>query len=181
MPPIRLQRPNSSLLATAALLALGVLPADSATTGAGRVRDALRNDLPNRADFDQLERGYYEQILDANRVPGAVSNAVAGALAGHAETFEVEHDRLTNRVDDLREYVLKPNMTHDPGRRIPWSTNRLGMRDREYSETKPPHTYRVALVGDSIAAGWGVSDEQVFEARIEVALDATARGGRPGG
>ncbi len=129
--------------------------------------------MPSRADYDKLERGYYEQILDANRVPGAVSNAVAGALAGHAETFEVEHGRLTDPVPDLREgYVLKPSMTHDPGRRIPWSTNRRGMRDREYSQAKPPGTFRIALVGDSIAAGWGVGDTEVFEARIEAALNS---------
>src|SRR5262245_10827647 len=95
-----------SLLATSALLAWGLLPAgpasgrptaapapapSSALPLAWRVREALRNDLPSRADYERMERGYYEQLLDAGRRPAALSAAAAahpgGALAGHAEPF----------------------------------------------------------------------------------------------
>lgn len=163
-----------SLVASAALLAWGAVPAGLAS---GRVRETLRNDLPNRADYEAIERGYYEQILDANPTrPGAgETGAAARALAGHAEPIEVEQDRLTDRVGDVREFVLKPNLKFDPGRRIPWSTNRLGMRDREYPEAKPPGTFRIGLAGDSIAAGWGVSDLDGFEPRLELALDLRSR------
>ena len=108
----RPDRLTPTFLATAALLALGALPS-------GRVREALRDDLPSRADYDRLERGYYEQLLDAGSAPGAAAGA--GALAGHAEPIAVEHGRQTDKVDDVREYVLKPDMTRDPGRRISWS------------------------------------------------------------
>jgi lysophospholipase L1-like esterase len=172
--PVRLT-PTS--IATAALLAWGLLPVDGAL---GRARETLRNDLPSRADYAKIERGYYEQILDATagggRSPSSIVGAAAtAALAGHAEPVEIEHGRLTDKTDDVREFVLKPNLVRDPGRRIPWSTNDHGMRDRRHSVPKPPGTVRLALVGDSIAAGWGVGDEQGFEPRLEHSLDVRSR------
>ncbi len=41
------------------------------------------------------------------------------------------------------------------------------MRDRDYPTAKPPGTFRIALVGDSIAAGWGVDDGEGFEPSLE--------------
>jgi hypothetical protein len=159
-----------------ALLALAVAPA-GALPSAARVRQTLRNDQPNRADYEAIERNYYEQILDAGagRTRGQTSAAVAGALAGHAESIEIEHSRLTDRTADVREFILKPNLTRDPGRRIPWSTNAHGMRDAAYPKAKPANVFRIGLVGDSIAAGWGVGDEQGFEPLLEVALDSRSR------
>src|SRR5205823_5067020 len=77
-------------------------------------------------------------------------------------------------VADVREFVLKPSLAieHDGAR---WSTNALGMRDREYATAKPPKTFRIALVGDSIAAGWGVGDGEGFEPVLERRLDARSR------
>lgn len=164
-------RLTPQLLATVVLLAWGMAPVGPASGTMTRVREALRNDLPSRADYERMERGYYEQILDAGRP----IDPTAGALAGHAEAVEVEHGRLTVKVADVREYVLKPGLTHDPGRRIPWSTNAHGMRDRPYPAAKPPGTFRVALAGDSIAAGWGVGDGEGFEPRLERALDERSR------
>ena len=159
------------ILGTLALLAWGLAPVELASGTPLRVRETLRNDLPSRAEYDRMERGYYEQII----VAGHRLDAPVGALRGHAEPFRVEHERLTLRVDDIREYLLKPNMTMDPGRRIPWSTNAQGMRDRAYSVDKPRDTFRIALVGDSIASGWAVGNEEGFEPRLERGLAAQAR------
>lgn len=167
-------RLTPQFLATSALLAWGLLPGDPASGRPLMIREILRNDLPSRADYDRIEHGYYEQILDADRR----LNAVSGALAGHSEPVEVEHGRLTLKVADIREFVLKPNMTLDPGRRIPWSTNSNGMRDREYPEAKPSRTFRVGLAGDSIAAGWAVDDGAGFEPRLERMLDDHSRARR---
>jgi len=161
------------LLATAALLALGLAPAGSASGTPVALRDSLRGGLPNAADYDRMERGYYEQLLDAGRGP---DDPAGGSLAGHAEPVAVEHGRLALPVADVREYVLKPGLSCDPGRKIPWATNGHGMRDRDYPEAKPPGTVRVGLAGDSIASGWGVGDEVGFEPRLERALDARSRG-----
>lgn len=160
-------RLSPTILATSLLLAWGALPAGPVQ---GRLRDTLRNDLPSRADYERMERGYYEQLLDAGRNPTEFAAPVTGKIAGHAEPVEVEQGRLTDKVNDVREFILKPNMTRDPGRRIPWSTNSHGMRDREHAIPKPPGTFRIALVGDSIAAGWGVADLEGFEPLIEYDL-----------
>ena len=48
------------------------------------------------------------------------------------------------------------------------------MRDRAYEVVKPSGTLRVALVGDSIASGWGVDDGLGFEPMVERLWDDRA-------
>ena len=50
---------------------------------------------------------------------------------------------------------------------VRWHTNSQGMRDRAYTVAKPPRTFRIALVGDSIGAGWGVDVDRRFESILE--------------
>ena len=38
----------------------------------------------------------------------------------------------------------------------PVTSNRLGMRDREYQKLKPPNTYRIVLLGVSHDVGTGL-------------------------
>ena len=70
------------------------------------------------------------------------------------------------RVDDLREVALKPNAA-TAGTGVQWHTNAQGMRDGDYATEKPARTFRIALVGDSIGAGWGVNVEDRFESILE--------------
>lgn len=47
-------------------------------------------------------------------------------------------------------------------------TNDLGFRDKTRPKKKPSDTYRIAVIGDSIAAGWGVpSIDNIFPAIVE--------------
>ncbi len=156
---------------TLALLAWALVPARMASGTPLQVRETLRNDLPSRAEYERMERGYYEQILDTSRR----LDAPVAALPGHAESVRVEHGRLTLEVNDVREFVLRPNLVLDPGRGIPWSTNSHAMRDREYPLAKPANTFRIALVGDSIATGWGVRDGEGFEPRLETTFNERSR------
>lgn len=49
--------------------------------------------------------------------------------------------------------------------------NRLGYRDRDHPEAKPPGTVRIAVLGDSIAAGHRIPrTEEAFPALLEVLL-----------
>ena len=57
---------------------------------------------------------------------------------------------------------------------LQWRTNDQGMRDRSYSVKKPKGTFRVALVGDSIGAGWGVNAEDRFESILEESWNTRA-------
>src|SRR4051812_29008168 len=136
-PPSRL---TPQFLATAAILAWGLAPVGAASGVPARIRETLRSDLLNRADYDRMERGYYEQILDAGRQLGATVEAPrASATArrgwAHLEAAPFDAGPLGQVVDDLREFVLKPDLSivHDGVR---WSTNALGMRDRPYPTAK---------------------------------------------
>ncbi len=170
---------TAQLMATVMLLAGGLAPVGVASGTPSRIRESLRCDLLSRADYERMERGYYEALLDAGQSLGAVDGGVrprGSARRGwtHLEVAPFEAGPLARVVDDVREFVLKPNLSieHEGTR---WSTNALGMRDQDYATAKPPRTFRIALVGDSIGAGWGVSDGQGFEPTLERQLDARSR------
>src|SRR4051812_27256144 len=69
-------------LATSAILVWGLAPARYASGTPARIRDTLRSDLLSRADYERMERGYYEQILDAGRNPVAPADAADSAAKG---------------------------------------------------------------------------------------------------
>jgi len=53
------------------------------------------------------------------------------------------------------------------------TTNSQGFRgQREYDETPPPETLRIAVLGDSVALGHGVADGETFSVRLEEMLGA---------
>jgi lysophospholipase L1-like esterase len=159
-------------VAMAAILAWGLVPADLTSGMPARVRETLRCDLMSRADYDQMERGYYEQILDAGRKLGAPAG---GMKRGGGPS------QVCLSVDDIREFVLKPSLSVIQPVGALWSTNELGMRDRPYTRAKPPNTVRIGLMGDSIGAGWGVGDGLGFEPILERWFDQRSRqAGGPG-
>ncbi len=51
------------------------------------------------------------------------------------------------------------------------TTNRLRMRGREVSPRKPPHVFRVLVMGDSWTFGEGVDDDETFCAQLEKLLN----------
>ena len=168
-------------LATLAILAGGLVPDRLAGAGPARLRASLTSGLFNRVDASRIERGYYEQLLDDGQrlddlgdLPALRGRRRAGGTFGARSNSAP----LVVRVDDLREVVLKPS---DSVERcgVRWSTNSQGMRDREYAADKPAGTFRIALVGDSIAAGWGVNVDHRFESILERAWDDRSR--RSGG
>jgi hypothetical protein len=71
-----------------------------------------------------------------------------------------------------------------PSRRVPFgslqfSTNRWGMRDREYDRDKALGTFRLAVVGASTTMGWAVDDAETFENILETRLDRHLRRAAP--
>jgi hypothetical protein len=52
-----------------------------------------------------------------------------------------------------------------------FTTNRWGMRDREYEKVPAPGTYRIVLLGPSYVMGSGVADDETFEALLEERLN----------
>jgi lysophospholipase L1-like esterase len=56
------------------------------------------------------------------------------------------------------------------------TTNALGMRGPERAHAKPPGVFRVLVLGDSIAFGFGVADDETFPAQLEAALGSSGTG-----
>ena len=54
------------------------------------------------------------------------------------------------------------------------TTNRFGMRDKDYAEQAPPGVFRIALLGASGDMGWGVGDGETYEAVLERRLNDAA-------
>ena len=153
-------RSLSPLVLTSLLLAWGLAPA---SMDPGRVREVLRASQRNSADLERMERGYYEKLSDSGRRLDRIAST-------KSEAGPTDFGPLTLPVPDVREYVLKPNISAKH-RGATWSTNARGMRDQEYSIDKPEDLYRIAVAGDSIGAGWGVEDGQGFEPTWERAID----------
>jgi hypothetical protein len=109
----------------------------------------MSNDEMARENVDALVDGYYE---------GLRRDATGAGLPG-------ERDDIQFRNDFLR-YEMKPNLNRPfkAGLRV---TNSMGMANPEYSYTKPPHTRRIALLGDSLSLGpYGQDYVAKLEARL---------------
>jgi hypothetical protein len=168
---------SRQLLALIVILACGLVPDQLAGDGPSRVRACLMSHLFNRADLQRIERGYYERLLERGRRLDDLADVPSLRIrrrSGSTWSIPVDEAPLVKRVDDLREVVLKRG---EATRRwgLDWTSNAHGMRDREYALEKPPETFRIALVGDSIGAGWGVNVEQRFESILEEAWNTRAR------
>jgi lysophospholipase L1-like esterase len=54
-------------------------------------------------------------------------------------------------------------------------TNAFGFRGPEIAERAAPGVARIAFVGDSIAMGWGVAEQDTFSSQVAAALTAQGR------
>lgn len=116
------------------------------------------------------------------RVLLAVVAGGAAFLAGRAvlEARRVEDDEAAKpgRAHDELGYALKPSWQGrhvTPEFDVLVRTNDLGLRDTFTLAAKDEGTYRIVVLGDSFAYGWGVEMEQAFPWRLERALDDEAR------
>ena len=73
---------------------------------------------------------------------------------------------VTPHPDDKIIYTLRPNL-NVRFQKKPLLSNTCGMRDKEFPILKPENTYRIALLGDSFAFGWGVEQNESFAAQLE--------------
>jgi hypothetical protein len=106
----------------------------------------MHNGHLNADDYHALTAGYYEGIEQVDRI----------------NKDNVENADYRLRSDFLR-FEFKPGLKRQTlnGMRI---TNSLGMANPEYGYEKPPHTRRVAWLGDSVSVGpYGGSFEMLLE------------------
>ncbi len=143
------------------------LPARMAATLAG-----LQSTELNQQDATLLQRGYYENLVGVSRFNGELWQVYMQRPPAVGSLWDSDLVLLTHDffVGELRPHIS----TIFNGARL--HTNQWGMRDQEYELKTPPSTYRIALLGASVAMGWGVDDEHVFEKVLEDRLNRSVGG-----
>jgi D-alanyl-lipoteichoic acid acyltransferase DltB (MBOAT superfamily) len=128
---------------------------------------AVRSAALNQVDLARLQRGYYEDLMNVDRFSSRLWELTLNRPSGWRGLPDTAAVRAT---DDYRIHELLPfaNMVFKGAR---FHTNGWGMRDQEYSRTKPPGTYRIALLGGSFVMGSGIADDETFETILEEHLN----------
>jgi hypothetical protein len=127
----------------------------------------LRSGRLSRLDNAALERGYYENLLQVNRFNSQLWEAY---LKRPRSWLNVEGGELKRHVGGFAQTELIPSfVAQSEFGKV--STNRWGMRDRDYELAHPAGAFRIALLGPSNVMGWGVGDGETFEALIEDRLN----------
>ena len=148
------------LLPAVLILMAGLFPAVLAVSPslAGNVRE-LRNFQLNARDLETMQRGYYEKLTHDVRFS--------------PELWQLHREKPADWVDSTNTELLRGSGTFAGVELVPsaseiyqgalLTTNRWGMRDREYEKKKEPGVYRIALLGASRSVGGGVEDHQTFD------------------
>src|SRR6266478_3239918 len=122
------------------------------------------------------------------RVVGRLALVLLGVAAGlaTAETalrlFPVGHAAQELRgLHELRPdrpwlYGLRPGAEGSAANGVRYVVNADGFRDRRYARPKPPRTFRIVVLGDSIAFGYRVPMEDTFPKVLETTLAALGAG-----
>ncbi len=70
-------------------------------------------------------------------------------------------------------YTLMKPGSHYEWQGIPVDINAHGLRGPEFTTEKPPGVFRILNLGDSIAMGWGVREEDTYGRQLENLLNAS--------
>ena len=132
---------------------------------------SMSTDKLNELDLAEIERGYYEGLLDAG---GFVSAMRKMKGTPEIEPFDGSHG-VRSTGDLLVKELIPSNEFEYSG--VTMRTNRWGMRDKDYAREKPPRTYRIALLGASHEMGNGVDNGQIFESLVEERIHLKDLGG----
>jgi len=116
----------------------------------------------------------FNSIGDLRRAmlePGEESMPSSGITEGPVSLRAI----IQSHPDDAIIYSLRPNLDLTFVRaRV--RTNSCGMRSPERPIKKPAGVFRIALLGDSFAFGWGVEQHETFAQRLEDNLNYISQG-----
>ena len=175
--PWPVSSPALYVTTVASVLFLITLPyvRDAAGPGPEKLLASLRQDRLNIKDRDLADRGYYEGLLNRGNLTSSLWTQRAAAPEDWGGFIGGSSIELR---DDLLMYEYKILFAGPASRnRVPLSTNRWRMRDKDYEQAKPPGTYRIALLGASYEAGPGVTNDETWEAVLEELLNRNHRSG----
>jgi hypothetical protein len=128
---------------------------------------SLRSTNLNRADAAAMERGYYEGLTNVNRFNSQLWEIYANRPAGF---LDITGSGLTRLRGDFLQAELARNYRSETEHGV-IETNQWGMRDRDYAPLPSDGTVRGLLLGYSTVLGWGVAQEETFEAILETQIN----------
>ena len=126
-------------------------------------------------DADMLQRGYYEDLLSVQSFNSQLWEVYSSWPLNWSRLEDTGVLRLTR---DFMVQELVPSMEIH-FRDATLRTNRWGMRDKDYEREPPSGTHRFALVGSSHVMGYGVDDDETFDAVLEGRLNGAGSGSAP--
>jgi len=131
----------------------------------GRFAAVLVSVMRSRAMIDNPGvTGYYERLFDISQKPLFLKDE------DYYRWMNQSHDRVHS--PSFRLSYLRPNLEWQiQGKVNRQPTNRFGFVGPDWPRQKPPNTRRVALLGDSLAEGWGVHLSQTFGSLLENRLN----------
>jgi D-alanyl-lipoteichoic acid acyltransferase DltB (MBOAT superfamily) len=118
-------------------------------------------------DSDLLLRGYYENLISVGQFNSELWEVYTKKPSDWPLIQETELAQFTDDFLLLELVPSKSILYH--GKRF--STNRWGMRDKDYEQIAPPDTYRAVLLGPSFVMGSGVADDEMFDELLEEHLN----------
>lgn len=153
------------VLVLAPIVLFGVQPLHEALGFApGGLLASLQSDAVSDGGAKEMFDGYYEQLNHARtQADPILSESVPEPGLGG------RYAAMTRPRRDLLELELIPGWQGSMAG-AETSVNRWGMRDRDRTLSRPPGTFRIAVVGSSCVMGFGVRDEETFSRRLEGAL-----------
>ncbi len=138
----------------------------------GEILRDLQQQRLNRQEAELMTRGYYENLNAANQFNSKLWELDMKRPDNWPTLRETPAGRLTG--DFMKDEIVPSARIMFHGARL--STNRWGMRDKEYELNKPEQTYRIALLGASQVFGSGVADDETFEWVLEERLNRERNG-----
>lgn len=123
---------------------------------------------PKGTEFDSLA-----DVRRALQGPTDRSGAPSTPREGNTSLKQIVQSHPSDEII----YTLQPhlNLTFMRANVV---TNSCGMRSPERPIVKPAGVYRIALLGDSFAFGWGVAQEASFAQKLEDNLNRIADGAK---
>jgi lysophospholipase L1-like esterase len=101
---------------------------------------------------------------------GVVAACGLAAELAAARLGFLEYPPAMNRGHPTRGYTLRAGFQGESKLGIPFSVGTHGFRSPELAVPKPAGTRRVLVLGDSVAWGAGIREEETFARRLEAAL-----------
>lgn len=109
-------------------------------------------------------------------VPGQLEDQVdLGAASGTGGPLYVGDPALHHRMAANWSGFFPEEIVQEVGRaEVPIRTNSLGLRSPEVTLAKPPDTFRILVLGDSVTFGWSLRGEDTYASQL-ASLLATLR------